>query len=167
MCEPISATLAIVAATTAVAGTVVNHNAQHEAAKVNKREAKKANEVNQTDLSTRALEEKLSAQQQIDAIAKQGTAVQGTAAAVAGANGVAGNSVDALLADIGRQESAASMGVRDQLDAQLLQVDRERAGANANTASRIASVPPPNPWATGLTIAGQAIGGANAYIRAK
>lgn len=166
MCDPVSAGIAIAAIGTAtsVAGTVTKSQADNKAAKANKSQATLANRVTQTDLSTRALEEKLTAQQEIDSAIHQGTSVQGTATAVAAANGVAGNSVDAILADIGRQESVVGAGVKDQLAAQLLQIERERAGSNAGMQSRIAAVQPANPWATGLTIAGQVTQGASAYI---
>jgi hypothetical protein len=83
----------------------------------------------------------------------------------AGEAGVAGASVDALIADIERQRLAAEAGVKANTEATLDQLAQERKVVRTNRNAQISAVPQPSPWATGIRIGGQVLETATSYAQ--
>lgn len=156
MCEPV--TIAAVALTaTQVASTVVQHNAQAQAAKGNEAAANEAAGVSQSALNARMLEERIAAGQDKVASARQAQSAVSLARLSALGAGVAGNSVDAQTHQIEGDLGRVNDSIDENLTTTELQIERGRAGVEAERKGRIAGVPAPNPFLTALTIAGQGL----------
>lgn len=77
----------------------------------------------------------------------------------AGESGVAGASIDALLADIERQRLMAASGTQKNADASVAQLQEEKKGVEASRKAQLESVQRPNPYLTGLKAGSIVIGG--------
>jgi hypothetical protein len=73
---------------------------------------------------------------------------------MAGESGVAGASVDGLLADIERQRLMADQGTKSNTQNTLDQLAQQRKVIATTKQANIAQVSGSNPWATGLKIGG-------------
>lgn len=97
-----------------------------------------------------------------DAIAnaRAGTAARGTAAAVAGASGVSGNSVQALLNEYSLIESEGAFNINRNLKYRTDQIGANLKGLEADTKSRIAGVAPQPIYGPSLLGLGLGVGAA-------
>lgn len=163
MCNPallLEAGSFAVSAGSAVAG----YSAQAKQAKANKTAAIDANAQTYKALDERASQEKDAATQTIMAADRQARATDALARTSAGAAGVAGASVDALLSGIAHDKFTAEQTINTNLGNTLQQIDAEKKGADATMVSRENAVPPPNPFMLGLQIAGSAL---DAYTQSR
>lgn len=135
-------------------GAVVGHQAQAKASKANKKEALRAMHESWKDISLREVQEQDAAQQTIMQADRQARLAAGAARVSAGESGVTGASVDALLMDIERDAAEFDATTTRNLDMTIAQFQREKSSGRAVAQNRINSQPAPNPWLTGLTIAG-------------
>lgn len=156
MCDP-GTLLAAGSFAVSAGSAVVGASAQAKQAKANKKAAQGANAETYQALDTRANQEKDAATQTIMAADRQARATDALARTSAGAAGVAGASVDALLAGIAHDKFTAEDTIKTNLGNTLSQIDAEKKGADATMQNRINSAPPPNPFAVGLSIAGDAL----------
>lgn len=157
MCEPFT----IAAATLAIGSTVVDHIGQNKASKTNRKEARIAEALQINDINLRSTQEKAAASQDIQGAERQTTTALSSARVSAGEAGVAGASVDALLADIGNEGSAFTQTVKLNTKNTLAQLQRQKLGVAAQTRSRINSVPKASLFATGLRIGATALDAAS------
>jgi len=164
MCDP---TTAIAGASLALSAgsAIAGAKAQDKLAKQNA-----ANAIAARNEDFRALglqESQLQAQTTETILQNHRTAVNADAQArlSAGAAGVAGASVDAILADISSQESAADVQAQRNEQAQIAQIQQEKRGTAVGAINRIAAVQPSNPLAVGLTIGAGALDFASNQIK--
>lgn len=165
MCDPIS--LSIGALALGAGNAVVDHIGQNKASKENKKQARIAEALEINSINLRGTQEKAAASQDIVAAERQTTTALSSARLAAGEAGVAGASVDALLADIGNEGSAFTQTVKLNTKNTLAQLEREKLGVGAKTQSRINSVPKANPFATALRIGTAAVDFGTALNRRK
>lgn len=154
MCDPVTA---LAAATFAVdAGSaIVEHNAQSQKSKANKNNALDAFSANIKALDTRETQEKDASAQTIMQADRQARAADALAKVSAGEAGVAGASVDAVLANLTRQKNTFDVSEKENLGNKISQIEQQKTGVGADAQSRINAVPPPNPFLEALQI-GQA-----------
>lgn len=135
---------------------------------------------------------RLSARQSIMASTRSAAIADGQARVSAGAAGVAGSSVDALLGDIGRTSATVQVGIGQELQIAQGNINTNLVTAQRNIRSNLAMAaeqhalelqqqvnlrqsrinavsnlpvaPGANPWATALQIAGHVVGGAAQFI---
>lgn len=153
MCEP--ATILTAASVAISAGSAyANYSGQKKAADQNKEAATNALHDSWAGLTLREGQEQSATSQSIMGIERQARDAKAIASLSAGESGVSGASVDALLSDITSQRLTAQTTERRNLDMTIEQLQREKVSGYATAASRIAGVPAPNPFLTGLQIAG-------------
>lgn len=156
MCEPttiVAAALAIKAGTEVV-GSVMEHKAQNKANKANTAAANDAAVASHNVLNARTLEERVAAGQAINEGERQTVSASAEARLSAITSGVAGQSAEAVLGTIEGDLGRYTDSIKQNLDMNLLQIDRQRLGVEAERRGRIATGPQKaNPWATGLSIA--------------
>lgn len=139
-------------------GDLMGASAQNRNAARNK-SAAIASETNQiNDVNLRQTQEQQAASQELVAAQRQTRTALSSARLSSGEAGVSGNSVDALLTDIGAQSSTYTQDVKLNEAQRLAQLDSTKTGIYAQTQDRINSVQPANPWATALRIGGSAVG---------
>ena len=146
-----------------IGGALLSSSAQKRAARENANAAK-ADEANQ--FNTLALRSRQEQQQAVglDQIADRKIQVdQGLADLSASENNVTGNSVAALANELEFQRGAYHDSVAENLSNELQQIGIERGAIVARTQARINGVQPANPFATGLKIAGAALGTYSQY----
>ena len=151
MCDPGSA-IAGVSLALSVGSSIASAKAQNKQAKQNAAEAIRARNE---DFRALGLQESQLQEQTTETILQNHrTAVNADAQArlSAGAAGVAGASIDAILADISSQESTADVQAQRNEQAQIVQIQQEKRGTAVGATNRIAAVQPSNPLAVGLTI---------------
>lgn len=145
MCDP-----------TAIAAlsSIVQYGEQQQRYAENKKAANQAylNDVRQLNLRQRE-EEEAESQRSFDADVQAARDVS-TARTAAGESGVAGLSVDALMADIVRQNLFDDTKGYSNLEMSKHQTEMEKEGAKSNRQSRINQVPYPSFAATALQIGG-------------
>lgn len=161
MCEPI--TLSIITAATAIGGAIVGADSQRSINFQNKKSARLALESTNRDISLRALQERIAAAQESQALNTQAAEATGITSVSAAGGNVGGMTVDMLLEDINTTRLEGQSRITDQRNANLSALDRERSGALASSRNRANQTSPPNPFATGLRIAGGALDGYNTY----
>lgn len=169
MCEPTTAILVastVVSTGIQVAGKIQEHGAQKKAQQENEASAKAALKEDLKTLTMREGQEEGAAASTILEIDRQARQTKAEAAVYAGESGVEGASVDALLDGFQNQADRASLGVQRNLKLTKDQLGRERVASQTGAQSRINAVPAPNPWATGLSIAGAGLGGAAQVVGA-
>lgn len=103
-------------------------------------------------------EERIAAAGQTRGIAQAGAAATSTAVTSAAESGVVGQSVDALVSEVLRQQGVATDAVSQNLSLTEQQAQRQRAGLAADAQGRIASAPKASPLATGIGVAGAGLG---------
>lgn len=169
MCEPTTAVLigtAVASTAVGVGSAVMNHNAQKQANQQNEAAAKEALKEDLKTLTQRQGQEEDAAASTILEIDRRARLTKAEAAVYAGESGVEGASVDALLNGFDNEAGRAVVGTQRNLSATKSQLERERVASRTGAQSRINAVPKPNPWSTGLTIAGTALGGASQVVGA-
>lgn len=137
--------------------TIAGASAQAKQSKATKQAAIEANAQTYKSLDTRAGQEQDAATRTIMSADRAARATDALARTSAGAAGVAGASVDALLAGIAHDKFTAEDTIHTNLSNTLSQIDAEKKGADANMQNRINSAPAPNPFMTGLQVAGEAL----------
>lgn len=156
MCEPTA--LAIGSFALDAGGKIAGASAQNKAAAANKQNALLNLRLQNADLSEQVNQETAAARAQTQSIAQAGQAAISTATTSAAESGVAGQSVDALVQEVLRQQGVATDATAQNLENTLDQAQRERQGLAAQAAGQIASIPKANPLATALGVAGAGIG---------
>lgn len=145
------------------AGDIGDYMAQKKNSQANKAAAI-ASQVGQVnDINLRELQEKQAASQEIEAASRQTKTVLSQARLSASEAGVSGASVDALLNDIGAENSTYTGDVQQNLSNTQAQLERQKQGVYAQTQDRINSAPAPNPFALALRIGGGIIGTAATF----
>lgn len=133
---------------------VSQHQAQNNASKQNKEQANKAAQADLDALSTRMDQERTASTSNILDIERQVAQAQGLIAVQAGEAGVAGASVQALLAIVetrgGEATGQINANFRDTRD----QLRREQDAVRVTRQSRINAVPRASAVATGAKVAG-------------
>lgn len=139
-------------------GKDAERRAQKQAYEANKKSAISDLHLTYADIEARKAEEGMALTQQKDLASRTSLMSLGIAKLSAAEGGVAGNSVNAVAGDVkrGLGEYTDSLVLQNELN--LAQLDRNLSGAEVQARSRIASVAQPNAWASGLEMAGLALG---------
>lgn len=145
-----------------VGSTIAGHSAQAKASRANARAARRAARLNSAELSKRGVQETIAAAAQANAIRRQTLAARSSLAASVASAGLTGNTVDALDAEFVAGQDAATGQLMQSLAWTLDSLQYNQVAEYAQMRSRIASVPPPNPFATGLQLGAGAL---DAYTR--
>lgn len=156
MCDPTVLALSSFAIKTA--GAIGSAAAQNQNYEKNKTAAIGAETSSVNDINLRETQEQQAAGQQLEAAQRQTRTALSSARVSSGEAGVSGVSVDALLTDIGAKESVYSEDVKLNAKMTQDQLERQKLGIYAQTQDRINGQTKANPFATGLNIAGGAIG---------
>jgi len=153
----------LLAAGLKIGSSLLSGAAQDRAAKANAAAAKvdEASEFNTLALRGRQEQQQAAG---LDQIADRKIQLdQGLADLASSENNVSGNSVGALANELQAQNGMYHDSVAENLSNQLQQIGIERQGVVSRTQARINGVQPPNPFATGLNIAGTALGAYTQY----
>jgi|ERR1043166_7297784 hypothetical protein len=142
-------------------------SAQNKASKANAANAQAAMQETWKDLSLQQSQQEDSTATTIMQTDRAAQKADALARVSAGEAGVAGASVDAIVGDISSQASAADVTNRRNLAMTIDRLQREKVGAGITEQNRINAVPPANPFATGLAIAGHVVDYATSRIKAK
>lgn len=174
MCNPVAA-LAVVSVLSAAA----SYAGQEQQAKNQQKFAKSQAEAgaaaarkdfdlqNQVE-SSRQLQEAEGASQAVQQVQREAAMAKASTRVAAGEAGVAGLSVDQLLSEFDQQESAARYNINRNraFSVDQSQLARQGIAANANQnigRTRYAPIGRPSLLATGLQVAGSALGGYAKY----
>lgn len=152
MCDPV--TLAVISFGVGAAQSIASYSAAKKQKAANDAAAARAYENDQTQLTTRQIQEEQKAlQDKYTQNLEQARAQANVANSAAGA-GVGGVSVNNLTAEVGRRASRNRVNLDRNLamTAQQLQIDKE--GSRAHRQSQINAVPVPNPISLVAGIAG-------------
>lgn len=161
MCAP--AALAVTTFALKAGGALLDAHAQNKAAQANI-DAANANQATELNtLTLRGVQQTQSATDAEQDAARKTTANDATVSLGAAENGVSGNSVDALHHELQTQLGMYNDSVAENLRNDLLQLNQEKAGVVARTQARINASQPANPFATGLKLAGAALGSVTQY----
>lgn len=166
MCDPVTAAT-VGGLALKIGGEVLGYGAQKDASRANARSATEALKITNQGLDLRAQQEVAAGGQEIYGVTQQADQAGSDVRASAAAGGVGGMTVDLLLQTIEAEQGLATQRIEDQTAANLRQIELERAGARAQTQSRINSMPGPNPLASALRIGGYGIDFLDARIGAK
>lgn len=156
MCNPVAA-LAVTEGVVKAGSAIAGHAAQAKAASANEKAANASYLQTVQALNVRGSQEQDAAKQSIMQADRAARAADAVARVSAGEAGVAGASVDAVLTDLARRKAEATQITDRNLGATLDQLTLARQGANAERVSRIAGVPQPNPFLTGLQLVGAGV----------
>ena len=155
MCDPLS----ITAAALSVGSTIASADAQRSQNFQNKKAARDALTVQNRDISIRALQERIAAAQESQALNKQAAeAASLTNVSAAGGN-VGGMTVDMLIQDVENTRLEGLDRIAQQSDVTQSGLMRERSGALATSRNRANQTSGPNPFAVGLRIGSGVIDG--------
>ncbi len=140
------------------AGSAIAQNrAQAKASKANQAAALAAMRESWTDIGIMQAQEQESSAMTVFEADRQSRGAKALAAVSAGEAGVSGASVEALLGDIDKKAGEFKTAEKRNLENTLIQLQREKVSQRTVAQGRIASVPRPNAFATGLTIAGMGL----------
>lgn len=148
-----------------IGAAVGKAKAQDKAAKLNKAAALASERADFQALGIQEQQVQERSTETILAAHRQAVNADASARVNAGAAGVAGASVDAILADISRQESAYDVQEQRNTEATLRQIQQQKQAVEVETQNRIAGVQPSNPLATALQIGTAALGFATNQIK--
>lgn len=145
MCEPttIMAGLAIASAAAGVMADKSASNAQKASNRAQYNNAVIARNENIAQTNLQASQETEAAGQKIAENNREARKALSTMTVSAGESGIAGLSVDSLLADIGASQGRYNMGVQTNLDNAISAINSERTNANISANNVIASLTPP------------------------
>lgn len=166
MCDP----LTIIAGASLAIGAgsaIASHKAQANASKANEANALQAMQESWKDISLQEVQQQDATALTIMQADRQARKADALARVSAGESGVAGASVDALLGDLSAEASAFKQTQGRNLDMTIAQLQREKISGRTVAQNRINAVPPPNPFATGLTIAGMGLDFATKIVSRK
>lgn len=155
-------TLVISAAATAYSVDAQNKSvkAENKVREIGAESARQSFRDQASDMNLRVQQEQEAAVNAKMENAKRAAEARGTARAASGQAGVAGLSVDALMADFYRQEGTYRAVTDSNLSASIEQSQRELKGLRSTAQSREASLRPeavPGYLGAGLRIAGQGV----------
>jgi hypothetical protein len=151
MCDPLTI-IEVGSLALGVGSTIAGANAQNKAAKQNRAAAIAARNEEFRALGLQEQQVEDAAQQSIMAAHRTAVNAEAQTRVSAGEAGVAGASVQAILADISSQDSAFKVQTERNVKATTTQIQQEKRGVAAGAQSRINAVQPASPLATGLTI---------------
>jgi hypothetical protein len=163
MCHP--AAFVAIPAALEIGKTVLDYSNQEQRSQEQTRAAQESYQLTLEQLTQRGVQETKANAGTLLGIGRQSRAAQATANVSAGAAGVAGSSVEQLLAGIQRDALTASTASNRQLSDTLAQLSMEKKGATALMQNRINEAAPPNPFASLLRIGGAAAGAGADYAR--
>lgn len=140
---------------------------QEAAAKEGQELAKESFQNQQTDIQNRAQEQSEADAQQVGQVKKEAAQARSQARVASGEAGVAGLSVDALLADFSNQEAESLGTIKRNTFFRKRQLQQEQLGLRAQgmnqlASTRFAPIRGPSSIGAGLSIAGQ---GLTAYTK--
>lgn len=163
MCGPIAA--GILTFAVSAAQSVAQYSAQKEDAKNQREAARVAYEDDQRQTSLREMQEQDAASQKVASDKLQGAEIAAEASVQAAEGGVAGISVDNLMADISRRGARNRETISENTRMTIAQLQQQKKGSKSNAQSRINAAP--NPSALGLVagLAGAGLSGYNAYSK--
>lgn len=144
--------------------SIAGHAAQAKASKGNKDAALRAMVEAWKDIGVREVQEMTAASEEVMNSALVAGAMGGTAKASAAEAGVDGISVHQLYDDIQTQASRSKVTIERNRDMTIQQLQREKESGRAQANQRIAAVPPPSGFLTGLQIGGAAASAGNFYL---
>jgi hypothetical protein len=157
--------LAGVQAALTIGGAVADHVGKNREAKAAEASIQQSLRLQRRDLSIRSVEEKQAAGQGRTLAERQAMGALGATRASAASAGVRGDSVDALSAEIEGDLARTFQSIDFNLVASLDQIDRVRAGAEANAQSQINSLERPSLMRTMLRAGGGALDAFSTYQR--
>lgn len=159
--------LALGIATFAVgaAQSVVSYGAQKAEYAANKENARQAWANNQTQLTLRAMQEEDALRQKQRQSLIEEAQVSAETQVSAAASGVAGISVENLLADVSRRAATNREVEKENTRMTLQQIREERKGINAKGQSQINSVAKPTGLSLVAGLGGAALSGATSYSK--
>ncbi len=143
---------AILAAAVSIGSAIVGAVGQSQQNTANKKAAAAALKIQNRDISIRALQEKVAAAQEAQALNLQAGEAAGLTNASAASGNVGGMTVDLLLQDVENTRLAGLDRIDQQTEDTLGALDRERSGALATSRNRANQTSAPNPFAVGLRI---------------
>lgn len=162
MCEP-TAIIAGVGAVISIGGEIIGANEQQRKHEENSRQARESAKNATKLLGLRQMQEQKAAAQTIYQMDLEARTADAKTRVSAGESGVAGASIDALVADIERQRLMAEAGTRENAQGTVDQLNEEKKVVRSNSAAQVNSVASANPWATGLRIGGHTANAAASY----
>lgn len=163
----IGAIIAAASAAMQIGGAIAGNRAQKRAAKANAKDAKRAMNESFKDIGVRALQERQAAAQQSRQIDQQTTSAAAMARLSALGGGVQGQSVDAQSMELERERGEAKVNLAANLDMVNAQLARQRAGASSQAQSRINTNAGPSNFGTALQIGGSLLDLGNQYVRSR
>lgn len=165
MCEPV--TLGLLSFGMGAAQTVVGYLGQQETAK-QQREAAIASDVEaQNQLTLRQVQESQAlAQKKQDQNVEEAIALSEVEAS-ATARGVGGLSVSNLLTDVKRRAAYNRRTAQDNHDMTIQQMAAEKKGSSSVATQRVKAAQGPSPLQLVAGLGGDALGGLNAYNKAR
>ncbi len=140
--------------------TVMQYSAANAEYKQNKKNAEADWKNKQTELTRRRMQEQDALRQKTRAQDLEEAEARSEVQAAGAAAGVSGNSLDSLLADVGRRASWNRTTERENTDNIMQQLTVQSKGYNIQAQSRIDSVSKPSPLSL---ISGIASSGISAY----
>lgn len=142
---------------------VSQYSAQKSEEKANRQNAQEAWKNQQHQLTKRAMQEEDALNQKKQAQNIEEAQVKADTVASAAGAGVAGLSLDNLVADVGRRASLNRQAEEENTRNTLAQIRMERKGVNAQAQGRINSVPKPSALSLVAGIGSAALKGYNSY----
>lgn len=163
MCDIVTG-LAVASFVVGAGSAIAGHNAQAEAAEANREAALRAMQAAWTDINLLETEVQERTAVSVYQATRQARAARSLAEVSAGEAGVGGNSAEAVLADIEGDLGEYAARAQRQGEREVAQLQREKVSGRVVAQQRIAQVPEPNAFATGLRIAGSALGAGRFYL---
>lgn len=155
MCDPTA--IAIGSLIIGGASSVAEHSARSEASRANRAESLRAMREASKDISLLEVQQQDATARTIFETDRQARSTQALARVSAGEAGVTGVSVEALLGDIDRKLGEFTTAEKRNLSMAIAQLQREKISGRQVAQSRIAAVPPPSPFALGISLAAQGL----------
>jgi len=137
-----------------IGSSLFGNSAEKKRAQANAANALQAYGFNSRALGAQGVQAEEAAAQDRLLLGREGAAAESTAAASAAEGGVSGSSVTALLAQYAAETSFAQGAVDKSLENTMEEIKRRKASAFLEYQGRLASVPKPSSFATGLEIGG-------------
>lgn len=155
MCDPTA--IAIGSLVIGAASSEAKASSEAAASRANRAEAIRAMREQSKDISLEQVQQQDATARTIYETDREARSSQALAHVSAGEAGVTGISVQALLGDIDRKRGEFASTERRNLGMVLASLQREKITGRQTARSRIAAVPPPSPFALGLSIASQGL----------
>jgi len=162
MClDPVS--MGVLSAGIGLMKTVATFGAQQEESRKNAENAMAANAIEQRQLTLRQIQENQAAAQKKQAQNIQEAEVLAEAKVSQASMGVAGASVDNILADVSRKAATNRETIAENTRMTVQQLQTDKTASTIKAKSRIDSMPPPNPLSLVAGIGSAALTGYNTY----